>query len=151
MSEFAKGDTLANYPTKAEINEAAYLQAPALEPYATKELLETTYAKKTEIPSTDNLATKAEVAELPTKAFLETTYATKELLETTYAKKTEIADLPTKAFLETTYATKELLETTYATKQYVDEHAGGSTYNMKVVNAMPSAPEPNTIYYVIGA
>ena len=151
LSEFAKGDTLANYPTKAEINEAAYLQAPALEPYATKELLETTYAKKTEIPSTDNLATKAEVAELPTKAFLETTYATKELLETTYAKKTEIADLPTKAFLETTYATKELLETTYATKQYVDEHAGGSTYNMKVVNAMPSAPEPNTIYYVIGA
>ena len=141
LSEFAKGDTLANYPTKAEINAAAYLQAPALEPYATKELLETTYAKKTEIPSTDNLATKAEVAELPTKAFLETTYATKELLETTYAKKTEIADLPTKAFLETTYATK----------QYVDEHAGGSTYNMKVVNAMPSAPEPNTIYYVIGA
>ena len=160
LSEFAKGDTLANYPTKAEINEAAYLQAPALEPYATKELLETTYAKKTEIPSTDNLATKAEVAELPTKAFLETTYATKELLETTYAKKTEIADLPTKAFLETTYAkkteiadlpTKAFLETTYATKQYVDEHAGGSAYNMKVVNAMPSAPEPNTIYYVIGA
>ena len=141
LSEFATGDTLTNYPTKVEINEAAYLQAPALEPYATKELLETTYAKKTEIPSTDNLATKAEVAELPTKAFLETTYATKELLETTYAKKTEIADLPTKAFLETTYATK----------QYVDEHAGGSTYNMKVVNAMPSAPEPNTIYYVIGA
>ena len=141
LSEFAKGDTLANYPTKAEINEAAYLQAPALEPYATKELLETTYAKKTEIPSTDNLATKAEVAELPTKAFLETTYATKELLETTYAKKTEIADLPTKAFLETTYATK----------QYVDEHAGGSAYNMEVVNAMPSAPKPNTIYYVIGA
>ena len=141
LSEFAKGDTLANYPTKAEINEAAYLQAPALEPYATKELLETTYAKKTEIPSTDNLATKAEVAELPTKAFLETTYATKELLETTYAKKTEIADLPTKAFLETTYATK----------QYVDEHAGGSAYKMEVVNAMPSAPEPNTIYYVIGA
>ena len=170
LSEFAKGDTLANYPTKAEINEAAYLQAPALEPYATKELLETTYAKKTEI------------AELPTKAFLETTYATKELLETTYAKKTEIAELPTKAFLETTYATKELLETTYAkkteipsiadlatkaevaelptkaflettyaTKQYVDEHAGGSTYNMKVVNTMPEAPEPNTIYYVIGA
>ena len=160
LSEFAKGDTLANYPTKAEINAAAYLQAPALEPYATKELLETTYAKKTEIPSTANLATKAEVAELPTKAFLETTYATKELLETTYAKKTEIADLPTKAFLETTYAkkteiadlpTKAFLETTYATKQYVDEHAGGSTYNMKVVNAMPSAPEPNTIYYVIGA
>ena len=141
LSEFAKGDTLANYPTKAEINEAAYLQAPALEPYATKELLETTYAKKTEIPSTDNLATKAEVAELPTKAFLETTYATKELIETTYAKKSEIADLPTKAFLETTYATK----------QYVDEHAGGSTYNMEVVNAMPSAPKPNTIYYVIGA
>ena len=170
LSEFAKGDTLANYPTKAEINEAAYLQAPALEPYATKELLETTYAKKTEI------------ADLPTKAFLETTYATKELLETTYAKKTEIAELPTKAFLETTYATKELLETTYAkkteipstadlatkaevaelptkaflettyaTKQYVDEHAGGSTYNMKVVNTMPEAPEPNTIYYVIGA
>ena len=131
LSEFAKGDTLANYPTKAEINAAAYLQAPALEPYATKELLETTYAKKSEIPSIDNLATKAEVAELPTKAFL----------ETTYAKKTEIADLPTKAFLETTYATK----------QYVDEHAGGSAYNMKVVNAMPSAPEPNTIYYVIGA
>ena len=160
LSEFAKGDTLANYPTKAEINEAAYLQAPALEPYATKELLETTYAKKTEIPSTDNLATKAEVAELPTKAFLETTYATKELLETTYAKKTEIADLPTKAFLETTYAkkteiadlpTKAFLETTYATKQYVDEHAGGSsTYNVEVVKALPDSPDANTIYYVIG-
>ena len=160
LSEFAKGDTLANYPTKAEINAAAYLQAPALEPYATKELLETTYAKKTEIPSTDNLATKAEVAELPTKAFLETTYATKELLETTYAKKTDIADLPTKAFLETTYAkktdiadlpTKAFLETTYATKQYVDEHAGGSsTYNVEVVGALPDSPNANTIYYVIG-
>ena len=112
LSEFADSAQLANYVTKAEINAAAYLQANALEPYATKELLETTYAKKTEIPSTASLATKAEVAELPTKAFL---------------------------------------ETTYATKQYVDEHAGGSTYNMKVVNAMPSAPEPNTIYYVIGA
>ena len=118
---YAKKTEIADLPTKAFLETT----------YATKELLETTYAKKTEIPSTADLATKAEVAELPTKAFL----------ETTYAKKTEIADLPTKAFLETTYATK----------QYVDEHAGGSAYNMKVVNAMPSAPEPNTIYYVIGA
>ena len=104
-------------------------------------MLETTYAKKTEI------------VELPTKAFLETTYATKELLETTYAKKTEIpsiADLATKAEVAE-LPTKAFLETTYATKQYVDEHAGGSTYNMKVVNTMPEAPEPNTIYYVIGA
>ena len=139
LSEFAKGDTLANYPTKAEINAAAYLQAPALEPYATKELLETTYATKELLETT--YAKKTDIADLPTKAFLETTYATKELLETTYAKKTDIADLPTKTFLETTYATK----------QYVDEHAGGSTYNMKVVNTMPGAPEPNTIYYVIGA
>ena len=62
-------------------------------------------------------------------------------METTYAKKTEIADLPTKAFLETTYATK----------QYVDEHAGGSsTYNVEVVKALPDSPNANTIYYVIG-
>ena len=80
--------------------------------YATKELLETTYAKKTEIPSIADLATKAEVAELPTKAFL---------------------------------------ETTYATKQYVDEHAGGSsTYNVEVVKTLPVSPNANTIYYVIG-
>ena len=55
LSEFANSAQLANYVTKAEINEAAYLQAPALEPYATKELLETTYAKKDEVSALTNI------------------------------------------------------------------------------------------------
>ena len=55
LSEFANSAQLANYVTKAEINKAAYLQAPALEPYATKELLETTYAKKDEVSALTNI------------------------------------------------------------------------------------------------
>ena len=55
LSEFADSAQLANYVTKAEINAAAYLQAPALEPYATKELLETTYAKKDEVSALTNI------------------------------------------------------------------------------------------------
>ena len=70
--EKGEATNLDNYVTKAEIEQASYLQAPALEPYATKELLETTYA---------------------TKDLLETTYATKDLLETTYAKKDEVSAL----------------------------------------------------------
>ena len=55
--ENGEATNLDNYVTKAEIEQASYLQAPALEPYATKELLETTYA---------------------TKDLLETTYAKKD-------------------------------------------------------------------------
>ena len=55
--EKGEATNLDNYVTKAEIEQASYLQAPALEPYATKELLETTYA---------------------TKELLETTYAKKD-------------------------------------------------------------------------
>ena len=145
---------LSEYVSKNDLEQASYLQANSLEPYATKSYVDT---KLSEFAKGDTLANYPTKAEINAAAYLQAPalepYATKELLETTYAKKTEIpstdnlatkaevAELPTKAFLETTYATK----------QYVDEHAGGSTYNMKVVNAMPSAPEPNTIYYVIGA
>ena len=45
---------LDNYVTKAEIEQASYLQAPALEPYATKGLLETTYVKKNDISELAN-------------------------------------------------------------------------------------------------
>ena len=55
--EKGEATDLDNYITKTEIEQASYLQAPALEPYATKELLETTYA---------------------TKDLLETTYAKKD-------------------------------------------------------------------------
>ena len=145
---------LSEYVSKNDLEQASYLQADSLEPYATKSYVDTRLSEFATGDTLTNYPTKVEINEA---AYLQAPalepYATKELLETTYAKKTEIpstdnlatkaevAELPTKAFLETTYATK----------QYVDEHAGGSTYNMKVVNAMPSAPEPNTIYYVIGA
>ena len=145
---------LSEYVSKNDLEQASYLQANSLEPYATKSYVDT---KLSEFAKGDTLANYPTKAEINEAAYLQAPalepYATKELLETTYAKKTEIpstdnlatkaevAELPTKAFLETTYATK----------QYVDEHAGGSTYNMEVVNAMPSAPKPNTIYYVIGA
>ena len=133
---------LSEYVSKNDLEQASYLQANSLEPYATKSYVDT---KLSEFAKGDTLANYPTKAEINEAAYLQAPalepYATKELLETTYAKKTEIADLPTKAFLETTYATK----------QYVDEHAGGSAYKMEVVNAMPSAPEPNTIYYVIGA
>ena len=44
--EKGEATDLDNYVTKVEIEQAAYLQAKALEPYATKELLQTTYATK---------------------------------------------------------------------------------------------------------
>ena len=53
--ENGEATNLDNYVTKAEIEQASYLQAPALEPYATKELLETTYAKKDEVSSLTNI------------------------------------------------------------------------------------------------
>ena len=132
--ENGEATNLDNYVTKAEIEQASYLQAPALEPYATKGLLETTYAKKSEIPSIDNLATKTEVAELPTKSFLETTYATKDSL---------------KGYVSLTKLGATLND--YATKTYVDEKVEhiGSTYKMEVVTVLPQNPDSNTIYYLI--
>ena len=132
--ENGEATNLDNYVTKAEIEQASYLQAPALEPYATKNLLQTTYAKKSDIPSIDNLATKTEVAELPTKSFLETTYATKDSL---------------KGYVSLTKLGATLND--YATKTYVDEKVEhiGSTYKMEVVTALPQNPDSNTIYYLI--
>ena len=53
--EKGEATDLNNYVTKTEIEQASYLQAPALEPYATKELLETTYAKKDEVSALTNI------------------------------------------------------------------------------------------------
>ena len=53
--EKGEATDLDNYVTKNEIEQASYLQAPALEPYATKELLETTYAKKSEVNELVNI------------------------------------------------------------------------------------------------
>ena len=52
--EKGEATDLDNYVTKAEIEQASYLQAPALEPYATKGLLETTYVKKNDISELAN-------------------------------------------------------------------------------------------------
>ena len=52
--ENGEATNLDNYVTKAEIEQASYLQAPALEPYATKGLLETTYVKKNDISELAN-------------------------------------------------------------------------------------------------
>ena len=60
--EKGEATNLDNYVTKAEIEQAAYLQAPALEPYATKDLLETTYATKDLLETT--YAKKSEVSAL---------------------------------------------------------------------------------------
>ena len=88
-------------------------------------------------------------------------YVTKaEINAASYIQSSALNNYPTKtdisnaAYLQATalepYATKELLQTTYATKQYVDEHAGGSTYNVEIVNTLPETLNKNTIYYVIG-
>ena len=52
--ENGEATNLDNYVTKAEIEQASYLQASALEPYATKGLLETTYVKKNDISELAN-------------------------------------------------------------------------------------------------
>ena len=52
--EKGEATDLDNYVTKAEIEQASYLQAPSLEPYATKGLLETTYVKKNDISELAN-------------------------------------------------------------------------------------------------
>ena len=52
--EKGEATDLNNYVTKTEIEKASYLQAPDLEPYATKGLLETTYVKKNDISELAN-------------------------------------------------------------------------------------------------
>ena len=52
--EKGEATDLDNYVTKAEIEQASYLQASDLEPYATKGLLETTYVKKNDISELAN-------------------------------------------------------------------------------------------------
>ena len=52
--EKGEATDLNNYVTKTEIEQASYLQAPDLEPYATKGLLETTYVKKNDISELAN-------------------------------------------------------------------------------------------------
>ena len=145
---------LSEYVSKNDLEQASYLQANSLEPYATKSYVD---SKLSEFAKGDTLANYPTKAEINAAAYLQAPalepYATKELLETTYAKKTEIPstdNLATKAEV-VELPTKAFLETTYATKQYVDEHAGGSsTYNVEVVKTLPVSPDANTIYYVIG-
>ena len=98
--------------------------------------------EKGEATDLDNYVTKAEINAA--------SYIQSSVLNN-YPTKTDISNA---AYLQATalepYATKELLQTTYATKQYVDEHAGGSTYNVEIVNTLPETLAKNTIYYVIG-
>ena len=85
--DFVKSADLANVATSGSYKDLIDKPEPIdLTPYPTKNEVEQTYAKKTDIPDTTNLATKNEVQQVEGKIPDVSGFATKEEIPTEYVK-----------------------------------------------------------------
>ena len=167
LADYAKKTELPDVSTLATKQEVAAITVPSVEgfikgaevdaklvDYAKKAEVETTYAKKTELPDVSSLATKAEVtaavagvqvpsieglaktAEVETKL---ADYAKTTDIEAAYAKKTELPSI--EGLAKTTevdtkladYAKSADIANTYATKEAVNAVAG---LDVETVNSL---------------
>ena len=167
LADYAKKTELPDVSTLATKAEVAAITVPSVEgfikgteveaklvDYAKKAEVETTYAKKTELPDVSGLATKAEVTsavaavEVPSiEGLAKTTevdtkladYAKTVDIEAAYAKKTElpsIEGLAKTAEVDTKladYAKSADIANTYATKEAVNAVAG---LDVETVNSL---------------
>ena len=167
LESYAKKTELPDVSTLATKAELAAVNIPSVEgfvkgtevdaklvDYAKKAEVETTYAKKTELPDVSGLATKAEVTsavaavEVPSiEGLAKTTeveakladYAKTAEVEATYAKKTELPSI--EGLAKTTevdtkladYAKSADIANTYATKEAVNAVAG---LDVETVNSL---------------
>ena len=167
LADYAKKTELPDVSTLATKAELAAITVPSVEgfikgtevdaklvDYAKKAEVETTYAKKTELPDVSGLATKAEVAsavaavEVPSiEGLAKTTeveakladYAKTTDIEAAYAKKTELPSI--EGLAKTTevdtkladYAKSADIANTYATKEAVNAVAG---LDVETVNSL---------------
>ena len=167
LADYAKKTELPDVSTLATKAELAAITVPSVEgfikgtevdaklvDYAKKTEVETTYAKKTELPDVSGLATKAEVTsavaavEVPSiEGLAKTTevdtkladYAKTAEVEATYAKKTELPSI--EGLAKTTevdtkladYAKSADIANTYATKEAVNAVAG---LDVETVNSL---------------
>ena len=167
LADYAKKTELPDISGLATKQEVAAITVPSVEgfikgaevdaklvDYAKKAEVETTYAKKTELPDVSGLATKAEVAsavaavEVPSiEGLAKTTeveakladYAKTTDIEAAYAKKTELPSI--EGLAKTTevdtkladYAKSADIANTYATKEAVNAVAG---LDVETVNSL---------------
>ena len=167
LADYAKKTELPDVSTLATKAELAAITVPSVEgfikgtevdaklvDYAKKAEVETTYAKKTELPDVSGLATKAEVTsavaavEVPSiEGLAKTTeveakladYAKTTDIEAAYAKKTELPSI--EGLAKTTevdtkladYAKSADIANTYATKEAVNAVAG---LDVETVNSL---------------
>ena len=167
LADYAKKTELPDVSTLATKAEVAAITVPSVEgfikgtevdaklvDYAKKAEVETTYAKKTELPDVSGLATKAEVTsavaavEVPSiEGLAKTTeveakladYAKTTDIEAAYAKKTELPSI--EGLAKTTevdtkladYAKTADIANTYATKEAVNAVAG---LDVETVNSL---------------
>ena len=167
LADYAKKTELPDISGLATKQEVAAITVPSVEgfikgaevdaklvDYAKKAEVETTYAKKTELPDISGLATKAEVTaavagvQVPSiEGLAKTTeveakladYAKTAEVETTYAKKTELPSI--EGLAKTTevdtkladYAKSADIANTYATKEAVNAVAG---LDVETVNSL---------------
>ena len=167
LADYAKKSELPDVSTLATKAEVAAITVPSVEgfikgtevdaklvDYAKKAEVETTYAKKTELPDVSGLATKAEVTsavaavEVPSiEGLAKTTeveakladYAKTTDIEAAYAKKTELPSI--EGLAKTTevdtkladYAKSADIANTYATKEAVNAVAG---LDVETVNSL---------------
>ena len=167
LADYAKKTELPDVSTLATKAEVAAITVPSVEgfikgtevdaklvDYAKKAEVETTYAKKTELPDVSGLATKAEVTsavaavEVPSiEGLAKTTeveakladYAKTTDIEAVYAKKTELPSI--EGLAKTTevdtkladYAKTADIANTYATKEAVNAVAG---LDVETVNSL---------------
>ena len=167
LADYAKKTELPDISGLATKQEVAAITVPSVEgfikgaevdaklvDYAKKAEVETTYAKKTELPDVSGLATKAEVTaavagvQVPSiEGLAKTTeveakladYAKTAEVETTYAKKTELPSI--EGLAKTTevdtkladYAKSADIANTYATKEAVNAVAG---LDVETVNSL---------------
>ena len=167
LADYAKKTELPDISGLATKQEVAAISVPSVEgfikgaevdaklvDYAKKAEVETTYAKKTELPDVSGLATKAEVTsavaavEVPSiEGLAKTTeveakladYAKTTDIEAAYAKKTELPSI--EGLAKTTevdtkladYAKSADIANTYATKEAVNDVAG---LDVETVNSL---------------
>ena len=176
LADYAKKTELPDVTTLATKAEVAAITVPSVEGFAkTTEVdaklvdyaksadVESTYAKKTELPDVSGLATKAEVATavagvqvpsiegLAKTTEVEATYAKKVEVEDTYAKKTELPSI--EGLAKTTevdakladYAKSADIANTYATKEAVNAVAGLDSDTVNQLKALAQNADLATV------
>ena len=179
LADYAKKTELPDVSTLATKAELAAITVPSVEgfvkgtevdaklvDYAKKAEVETTYAKKTELPDVSGLATKAEVTsavaavEVPSiEGLAKTTeveakladYAKTTDIEAAYAKKTELPSI--EGLAKTTevdtkladYAKSADIANTYATKEAVNAVAGLDAETVNSLKALAQNSDLATV------